>query len=252
MAGKAADDIERQVYSAICASDGIKARDIALKINADRKTVNHFLYTSPYMQQLCVQDSGFRWHGRIKQGYPHAGLRDFCGYYASVGDFMDTDPEKWFEELLEGCRDAGRNLNDTRGLFHSFRDTGEVMRNAFRDMENVDKEEWEIAFEVRIRLSKSVRIYADVLVLMPGRVFSLEFKMKDEILDEEVKQSAKYAPYLEIIFGEETDVIPALCLTGAEDLYTYAPFPGTTGEIPVCSGDMLFNLFDEYLGFLDE
>lgn len=27
--------------------------------------------------------------------------------------------------------------------------------------------------------------------------------------------------------------------------------PGTTAELPVCSGDMLFNIFDEYLGFLE-
>ncbi|MBQ9827461.1 MAG: winged helix-turn-helix domain-containing protein [Lachnospiraceae bacterium] len=252
MAGKAADPIERDIYSVICASSGIKARDIARRLNADRTTVNHYLYTSPYMQQLCRQDADHKWYGRISQGYPHKGLRDFCGYYASVEEFLQTDEETWFALMMEGCTDAGRNLNDTRGLFHSFRDTYEVMQNTFRDMDDVDKSLWEIAFETRIRLSKSVRIYADVLVIMPERVFSIEFKMKDRLLEDEVLQSAKYAPYLEIIFGNEADIIPALCLTGALDLYGYAPLPGTTGEIPVCSGDMLFNLFDEYLGFLDE
>ena len=37
----------------------------------------------------------------------------------------------------------------------------------------------------------------------------------------------------------------------AEELYEYAPVTGTDYEIPVCSGDMLFNVLDEYLGFLN-
>ena len=63
-------------------------------------------------------------------------------------------------------------------------------------------------------------------------------------------QAAKYAPALELVFGE--DVIAALVLTGAADLYTYAPIGGTDSALPVCSGDMLFNVFDEYLHFLRE
>ena len=53
-----------------------------------------------------------------------------------------------------------------------------------------------------------------------------------------------------MLFGPDYDVIPALVLTRARDLYTYAPIPGTDGAMPVCAGDMLFNLFDEYMGFL--
>ena len=34
------------------------------------------------------------------------------------------------------------------------------------------------------------------------------------------------------------------------DLYRYVPLEGTTAEIQVCSGDMLFNAFDAYLEFL--
>ena len=60
----------------------------------------------------------------------------------------------------------------------------------------------------------------------------------------------KYAKYLDIIFGSEYEVIPALVLTRASDLYTWQQLPGSTAEVPVCSGDMLFNLFDEYYGFL--
>ena len=251
-AGKKADLIERDIYSIICRNNGIKAREIAEKLSVARKTVNRYLYLSPYMSQLCYMDKDNRWHGRIKQELPHRGLRDFCGYFAGVSDFMATDPEEWFEELLEGCRDNGRNLNDTRGLFHSFKDSHDVMQKTFALMEAVDKGNWEIAFETRIKLSDRIRIYADILVLTEKNVFSIEFKMKDETTDEELLQCAKYAPYLEVIFGKETDVIPALCLTRAEDLYTYMEIPGTSGVVPVCSGDMLFNLFDEYLGFLEE
>ena len=77
----------------------------------------------------------------------------------------------------------------------------------------------------------------------------LEFKMNDKILDADVSQAAKYNEYLEVLFGPEYEVISALVLTRAEDLYTYVPVGRTTAEIAVCSGDMLFNVFNEYLGF---
>lgn len=63
-------------------------------------------------------------------------------------------------------------------------------------------------------------------------------------------QAAKYAPYLEIVFGPEYDVIPALVLTGAADLFSEAPIGGTDAVLHVTSGDMLFNVFNTYLGFL--
>jgi hypothetical protein len=75
--------------------------------------------------------------------------------------------------------------------------------------------------------------------------------MKDVIDPEEELQAVKYAGYIEVIFGPDYEVVPALVLTGATDLYTWQQLPGSTAEVPVCSGDMLFNLFDEYYGFLD-
>ena len=74
--------------------------------------------------------------------------------------------------------------------------------------------------------------------------------MKDTIEAEEVLQSAKYVEFLEVLFGPGYDVIPALVLTRAADLYTHTPIGSTDAVLPVCSGDMLFNLFDEYIGFL--
>ena len=82
-------------------------------------------------------------------------------------------------------------------------------------------------------------------------VFSLEFKMNDKIEEEEVAQAAKYSAYQEVLFGPEYDVIPVLVLTRADDLYRYVQLKGSTAEIPVCAGNMLFNVFDEYLGFLN-
>ena len=95
-----------------------------------------------------------------------------------------------------------------------------------------------------------IRVYADVLVITPGKVFSLEFKMKNAVDPDEVLQAAKYAPYLEILFGRETDIVPALVLTAAADLFEYVPIGGSDCVLPVCSGDMLFNVLNEYLGFL--
>ena len=245
------DIIERDIFAVICGSDGIRARDIAKKLNRNKSVINHYLYASPYMHQLCYQDSSCNWHGYIRQSRPHRGLEDFCGYYSTVREFLDLGEEEWFESLKEGCTRIGRNLNDTRGLFHSFRDAAGVMRRLFDDLGEVSYGDWEIAFELRIKKSRHIRIYADVLVITETYVFSLEFKMNDRIEEKEVAQAAKYSAYQEVLFGPAYDVIPVLVLTRAEDLYRYVPLAQTTAEIPVCSGDMLFNVFDEYLGFLD-
>ena len=185
------DIIERDIYALICSADGIKAKDIAKKLNKERSMVNHYLYASPYMHDLCYQDKEFQWHGMIRQQIPHIGLGDFSGYYGKVSEFLSLDEEEWFQQLLKGCKNIGRNLNDTRGLFHSFRDTAQVMRALFQDLDEVSYQDWEIVFELRIKRSKMIRIYADVLVITDKYVFSLEFKMNDKIEAEEVAQAVK-------------------------------------------------------------
>ena len=75
--------------------------------------------------------------------------------------------------------------------------------------------------------------------------------MKDRIDPEEVLQAAKYCPYLEIMFGPVYEVIPILVLTAAHDFFEFAKIGTTDAVLPVCSGDILFNVFDEYLGFLE-
>ena len=244
---------ERDIYAQICKNDGIKAREIAAKTGIDRQTGNRYLYGSPFMRDLCYVDIQYRWHGLIRQTRPHRGLADYSGYYGLVPEFMALDEDSWFEQLKEGCSRNGRNLNDTRGLFHSFKDSRTVMRSLFVDLSaaGVDTSDWEIVFELRLRRSRMIRIYADVLVITADRVFSLEFKMKDVIEPEEVAQAVKYTAYQEVIFGPDYDVIPVLVLTAASDLYTYVPIGKTTAQLPVCAGDMLFNIFDEYLGFLE-
>ena len=69
---------------------------------------------------------------------------------------------------------------------------------------------------------------------------------------EEISQAAKYVPYLEIVFGTNYEVIPALVLTTAKDYFDFAAIGRSDSVLPVCSGDMLFNVFDEYLGFLSD
>ena len=251
------NELERKLYSLICKNDGIKAKEIAKAVGAGRMDINRLLYSSPFIRELCYQDEQYCWHGLIRQTRPHTGLGDFCGFYGTVMEFLKRSDEEWLEELCSGCRNIGRNLNDTRGLFHSFQDTREVMCSLFCDLEKLcsgsqyDWENWEICFELRIKRARYVRIYADVLVITEDKVFSLEFKMKGAIEPEEEMQAVKYAPYLEILFGEDYEVIPALILTKAADLYRWEQLPGSTAEIPVSSGDMLFNLFDEFMGFLN-
>ena len=74
--------------------------------------------------------------------------------------------------------------------------------------------------------------------------------MKSLIEPQEVLQAAKYVPYLEMILGAEVEVIPALVLTAGYDYFDYVPINNTGGVLAACSGDMLFNVFNEYMGFL--
>lgn len=247
------EQTDREICALICRNNGIRARDIARELNIDRQTVNHVLYSSPLMKELCWQDGDYCWHGIMKQTRPHTGLQEFAGYYDTVQNFLAMSEEEWLESLTEGCTYIGRNLNDTRGLFHSFRDCRTQVLGLFTDLKEMIGDSclsWEVAFELRLKRSRHVRIYADVLIITENRVFSLEFKMKDQINPEEILQAAKYSPYLEIMFGPEYEVIPVLVLTAVRDVFEFAPIGKSDAVLPVCSGDMLFNVFDEYLGFL--
>ncbi len=250
-----ADETDRAICAVICRSDGVKAREIARQLSLDRAAVNRALCRSPLMRELCWQDGEYRWHGIMRQARPHSGLREFAGYYGLVGEFLSLDGEDWLRALSDGCANIGRNLSDARGLIHSFRDCREQMLGLFRDLSDMLGRrclDWEIAFELRLKRSRHVRIYADVLVVTEDRVFSLEFKMKDAVDPDEVLQAAKYCPYLEIMFGPDYEVIPVLVLTKARELFDFVPIGGADALLPVCSGDMLFNVFNEYLGFLRE
>ena len=244
---------ERRIYALISRGDGLRAREIADRLHLKREDVNRELYLSPLMRELCYQDHSYRWHSVIRQAAVHEGVYEFSAYYGTFREFRALPEEAWMERMTEGCRRIGRNLNDTRGLFHSFRDCRAAMCRLFDDLSAMTDgsfADWEIAFEFRLNRGRYIRIYTDVLVITRRRVFSLEFKMKDKILPEEVLQAAKYVPYLEIVFGEGYDVIPALVLTAASDLFEETPIGNTDAVLPVCSGDMLFNVFDTYLQFL--
>ena len=238
----------------ISRGNGLSAKEIASKLCLSRFDINHLLFSSALMRELCYQDAEYRWHAMIRQDAVHEGLYDFSGWYGTVGEFLDTPESEWLSGLQDGCRRIGRSLNNTRGLLHSFLDCRAVMSVLFADLDamNVSSfRNWEIAFELRINRARMIRIYADVLVITPTHVFSLEFKMKNVIEPAEVLQAAKYTPYLEVIFGSEHEVIPALVLTTARDLFEFVAIGSTDMELPVASGDMLFNVFNEYLCFMD-
>ena len=244
---------DREICALICRNNGIRAKDIAKLLSVERREVNHILYSSPLMKELCWEDRAYYWHGIMKQARPHVGLQEFAGYYDTVENFVRLSEDEWLERLKEGCTNIGRNLNDTRGLFHSFLDCRKQIIRLFADLREMIGARcltWEIAFELRLKQSRYVRIYADVLVITESKVFSLEFKMKNEVNPEEVLQAAKYCPYLEIMFGPDYEVIPVLILTSAMETFEFVPIGKKDAVLPVCSGDMLFNVFDEYLGFL--
>ena len=243
---------ELKIYALISRRNGIKAREISRETGIDKTEVSRRLVSSALMRELCYQDSDYRWHALVKQQAPYEGLYEFSGWYGTVREFTAENEETWLKELSEGCTRIGRNLNDTRGLIHSFRDCRETMLSLFTDLKDmgVATEKWEITFELRFNLRRYIRIYADVLVITQNRVFPLEFKMKDRIDPEEVLQAAKYCPYLEVIFGSRYEVVPALVLTAASDFFEFVPIGNTDMVLPASSGDMLFNVLNEYLGFL--
>ena len=246
-------DEEKAVYSLISVNDGLMAKEIASLLSMERKQVNQLLFSSPLMHELCFQDRDFRWHALIRQAPVHEGLYEFSGWYGTVREFMNIAEEDWLSALQDGCRRIGRNLNDQRGLIHSFLDCRRVMLSLFRDfsdMRDASFLDWEIVFELRLNRSRMIRIYSDVLVITPGRVFSLEFKMKKAPDPDEVLQAAKYIPFLELIFGSSFEAVPALVLTAASDYFEFVPIGGTDMILPAASGDMLFNVFNEYMGFL--
>ena len=247
-------ETDRRIYAMISAHDGIKAREIASALGEDRTAINRLLVSSALMREMCYQDRDYRWHALIRQQVPHEGLYEFSGWYGLVSEFLSLSEDDWLSQLCDGCRRIGRNLNDTRGLIHSFRDCGETVRLLFSDLAQLSDlsfEPWELAFEFRLNRARMIRIYADVMIIAPGRVFVLEFKMKNKIDPEEVLQAAKYVPYLELIFGQTHEILPALVLTGSSDLFELVPIGKTDALLPVCSGNMLFNVLNEYMGFLD-
>ena len=268
-------NLERRVYACICKHDGIKTRDIAGELGVSATVVNRCLYRAPLVHDLCYRDDDYRWYGVVQQRFPHVGLGEYCGWYGTVAEFLATPSDAWLAELERNCRRIGRNLNDMRGLYHSFNDTEQVMRDLFaylNGFETLDCAQWEVAFEVRLKRGRFVRIYADVLVISPSHAFSLEFKMKNEPDFGELSQAVKYRPYLEVVLGDDCEVVPALVLTRAEEVFerrmagiddaarasdsegasvSGSSAVGSSGDsLIVCSADMLMNVFDECLGFL--
>ncbi len=246
-------NLEKQIYAQISRNNGLKAREIANRLGTDHTTVNRELCRSALIREMCYQDRDYRWHAVIRQKAPHEGLYEFAGWYGTVDEFCSQSETDWLKQLTDGCGRIGRNLNDTRGLMHSFRDCRKTMQSLFADLNEMTDgsfRDWELVFEMRINKARWIRIYADVLIITKSKVFSLEFKMKDKILPEEVLQAAKYLPALETIFGRDYDILPALVLTKAADSFEYVQIGDLDAALPVCSGDMLFNVLNEYLGFL--
>ena len=232
---------------------GYTIAEIARELGIGKTEISRKLVSSALMRELCYQDSDYRWHALIRQSPVHEGLYEFSGWYGTVHEFLDIKEDEWLASLQDGCRRIGRNLNDQRGLIHSFLDCRAVMRSLFSDLSGMMDSsflDWEIVFELRLNRARMIRIYADVLVITPAHVFSLEFKMKNKPDPDEVLQAAKYVPFLELIFGSSYEVVPALVLTAASDLFEFVPIGNTDMVLPAASGDMVFNVFNEYMGFL--
>ena len=98
------DLLERGIYHEICRRDGVKARELEKLLPADKHRINQYLYSAPFLKELCYQDEDYRWHGLIRQARPHRGLGNFCGYYGSVSDFLTLSEEQWMQARRSGSR----------------------------------------------------------------------------------------------------------------------------------------------------
>ena len=177
-------ELERAVCAVICQADGIKAREIADRLGVDRKTVNQLLYASPLMRELCWQDRDCKWHGIVRQARPHIGLQEFAGYYDTVSGFLGLTEDEWLRGAVRGCTNIRAKSERHAGPHPLLRDCRATMVRLFDDLLHLLGKsclDWEIAFELRLKRSRYVRIYADVLIITENRIFSLEFKMKDKI-----------------------------------------------------------------------
>lgn len=132
---------------------------------------------------------------------------------------MARDEAAWLDELRIVCVRIGRSLNDAYGLIHSFCNCRQVTRETLVVLNDfgVRCDDWGLAFELRIKRTRWVRIYADMLVIVsegtikPAYSFSQEFKMKGVIDSVGVMLVAKYLSYLEVVFDPSSNVVPALC-----------------------------------------
>lgn len=59
------DVIVERVFELVRHSEGIKARDIAKKLNISRKEVNKVLYGR--LAKVCIQDEQYLWYCRSEQ-----------------------------------------------------------------------------------------------------------------------------------------------------------------------------------------
>lgn len=165
------DIIERDIYALIASGDGIKAREIAKKLNKDRSTVNHYLYNSPYMKDLCYRDENYEWYGLIRQSRPHVGLGDYSGYYGTVAEFLELTEDEWFQMLTEGCRTG--TAVDAVSAALILADKTDVRRNRVR---NPIKE----TFDIHDRVNYAA-VASSLQVNVEKKVILLEIELDEEI-----------------------------------------------------------------------
>ena len=84
--------IQEQIIEIIKRSNGISAKEIAEKLNVDRATINHYLYSD--LKGTCLQDSSYRWYIRGRESISTTQvakidktLSNLCHYYLDCISF---------------------------------------------------------------------------------------------------------------------------------------------------------------------
>lgn len=111
------NQIEKQIFDIIQNSPlGIKAKDIAFKLNLPKSTVNNLLHGK--LKKYCNQDSSYRWFSRHSnnsvannfknQVVPDKALNDICRYYlnclsletnSGISEFLTSNFSLKYAEL---------------------------------------------------------------------------------------------------------------------------------------------------------
>jgi hypothetical protein len=154
-----------------------------------------------------------------------------CGWYGKVKDFLKLNESSFIESLIHFIPDA----NELQ--IAAWKDCYHFLQDVFPEViSKINCSEWGIIFEYELPREGGRR--PDVLILLPGRLVVLEFKMKSSLLTADAEQLTGYLRdlrgYHSAVSDHKLKVSGSIVLTKATDntatAITKKAFYKITGE----------------------